>query len=135
VRINFLEIDEKVQRILRGWETTASEQSFADMTLEQFKQALQPYFAARAAFEMISTQWDSAQQARVDTFPKALELATGVAASVKGHPKYGANSALYAAMGYTTKGTRSSGLTRRRDAETLKETEAPKEPRTPKETA
>ena len=33
-----------------------------------------------------------------------------------------ANSNLYAAMGYTTKGTRSSGLTRRRDAETPKET-------------
>jgi hypothetical protein len=65
---------------------------------------------------------ESAQQARVDTFPKALELATGVAASVKGHPKYGANSTVYAAMGYTTKGTRSSGLTRRRDAQTPKET-------------
>jgi hypothetical protein len=122
VRINFAVIDEKVQQILRGWETTAPEQSFGDMTLEQFKQALQPYFAARAAFETISTQWDSAQQARADTFPKALELATGVAASVKGHPKYGANSNVYAAMGYTTKSARSSGLTRRRDAETPKET-------------
>ena len=122
MRINFAVIEEKVEQILRGWETTAPEQSFADMTLEQFKQALQPYFTAKAAFVTISTQWDSAQQARVDTFPKALELATGIAASVKGHPKYGANSSAYAAMGYTTKGTRSSGLTRRRDAETPKET-------------
>jgi hypothetical protein len=75
-----------------------------------------------AAFEAVSTQWDSAQQARVDTFPKALALATGIAASVKGHPKYGANCTTYAAMGYTTTGARSSGLTRRRDAETPKET-------------
>ena len=103
-------------------ETTAPEQSFWDMKLEQFKQALQPFFAAKAAYESISTQWDSAQQARVDTFPKALALATGIAASVKGHPKYGANSTTYAAMGYTTSGARSSGLTRRRDAETPKET-------------
>ena len=122
MRINFAVIEEKVEQILRGWETTASEQSFGDMTLEQFKQALQPYFDAKAAFEKISTQWESAQQARVGTYPKALELATGIAASVKGHPKYGANSTVYAAMGYTTKGTRSSGLTRRRDAETPKET-------------
>ena len=122
MRINFAVMEEKVEQILRGWETTVPEQSFADMTLEQFKQALQPYFAAKAAFEKVNTQWDSAQQARVDTFPKALELATGVAASVKGHPRYGANSNVYAAMGYTTKGTRSSGLTRRRDAETPKET-------------
>jgi hypothetical protein len=58
----------------------------------------------------------------LEQFKQALELATGIAASVKGHPKYGANSAVYAAMGYTTKSTRSSGLTRRRDAETPKET-------------
>ena len=122
MRINFVGIAEKVEQILRGWEATAPQQSFADMTLEQFKQALQPYFAAKAAFVTICTQWESSQQARIDTYPKALELATGIAASVKGHPKYGANSAVYAAMGYTTKGTRSSGLTRRRDAETPKET-------------
>jgi len=122
VRINFVEIAEKVEQIVRGWEATAPQQSFADMTLEQFKQELQPFFAAKAAFEAVSTQWDSAQQARVDTFPKALALATGIAASVKGHPKYGANCTTYAAMGYTTTGARSSGLTRRRDAETPKET-------------
>ena len=122
MRIRFAEVEDKVEQILRAWETTAPEQPFADMTLEQFKQALQPYFAAKVAFVTIGTQWDSAQQARVDMYPKALELATGIAASVKGHPKYGANSSTYAAMGYTTKGTRSSGLTRRRDAETPKET-------------
>ena len=122
MRIKFAVVEERVEQILRGWETTAPEQPFGDMTLEQFKQALQPYFAAKAAFEMISTQWDSAQQARVDTFPKALALATGIAASVKGHPKYGANCTTYAAMGYTTKAARSSGLTRRREAETPKET-------------
>lgn len=122
MRINFAAIAEKVEQILRGWEATAPQQSFADMTLEQFKQELQPFFAAKATFEAISIQWDSAQQARVDTFPKALALATGIAASVKGHPKFGANCTTYAAMGYTTTGARSSGLTRRRDAETPKET-------------
>ena len=122
MRINFADVEQKVEQILRGWETTTPEQSFGDMTLEQFKQALQPFFAAKAAFATVSTQWDSAQQARGDTYPKALELATGIAASVKGHPKFGANSTTYAAMGYTTKSARSSGLThRRRDAETPKE--------------
>jgi hypothetical protein len=122
MRINFADVEQKVEQILRGWETTTPEQSFGDMTLEQFKQALQPFFAAKADFATISTQWDSAQQARGDTYPKALELATGIAASVKGHPKFGANSSTYAAMGYTTKSARSSGLTRRREAETPKET-------------
>jgi hypothetical protein len=122
VRINFAEIAEKVEQILRGWEATAPQQSFGDMSLEQVKQELQPFFAAKATFEVVNTQWDSAQQARVDTFPKALALVTGIAASVKGHPKFGANCTTYAAMGYTTTGARSSGLTRRRDAETPKET-------------
>ena len=66
MRINFAVIEDKVEQILRAWETTAPEQSFADMSLEQFKQALQPYFAAKAAFVTIGTQWDSAQQARVE---------------------------------------------------------------------
>ena len=122
MRVNFSIIEERVEQILRGWEATAPEQSFGDMTLEQFKQALQPYFAAKAAFVTVSTQWDSSQQARVDTYPKALALATGIGACVKGHPKFGANSNVYAAMGYTTKAARSSGLTRRREAETPKET-------------
>ena len=51
MRINFVEIAEKVEQIVRGWEATAPQQSFADMTLEQFKQELQPFFAAKAAFE------------------------------------------------------------------------------------
>jgi hypothetical protein len=75
MRINFTEIEEKVEQILRGWETTAPEQSFADMTLEQFKQALAPFFATKTAFATIGTQWDSAQQGRADTYPKALQLA------------------------------------------------------------
>jgi len=66
VRINFVVIEEKVEQILRGWETTAPEQSFADMTLEQFKQALQPYFAAKAAEDAI------AQLEKVD--PNAEDL-------------------------------------------------------------
>ena len=72
MRINFLMIEEKVEQILRGWETTAPEQSFGDTTLEQFKQALQPYFAAKSAFVTVSTQWESAQQARVrcDELPR-----------------------------------------------------------------
>jgi hypothetical protein len=40
---------------------------------------------------------------------------------VKGHPKFGENSAVYSAMGYVPKSERSSGLTRRREAETPKE--------------
>ena len=69
MRINFADIELKVEQILRGWEATAPEQSFAEMTLEQFKQELQPYFAAKTTFATINTQWDSAPAGR---FPARL---------------------------------------------------------------
>ena len=45
MRINFADAEQKVEQILRGWETTTPEQSFGDMTLEHFKQALQPWIS------------------------------------------------------------------------------------------
>src|SRR5262245_7887719 len=88
MRINFTEIEEKVEQILRGWETNAPEQSFVDMSLNQCKPAHAPFFAMKTACATINTQWDSAQHGRADTYPKALQLAAGIASSVKGHPKY-----------------------------------------------
>jgi hypothetical protein len=53
---------------------------------------------------------------------KAMDLLMCVVNSIKGHPKFGENRAVYAAMGYVPTSARSSGLTRRREPETAKET-------------
>jgi hypothetical protein len=50
-----------------------------------------------------------------------LELLQWVVNSVKGHPKYGENSAVYTAMGYVPKSERASGLSRRRERPKAKE--------------
>ena len=108
-------IERKIEQALRAWESNCPEQSFAEMTLTQFKQELQPYFDAKAKFAAANTAWDATRQEQTTACLKALELTKGVASSVKGHPKFGENSAVYAAMGYVPKSERSSGLTRKRE--------------------
>ena len=117
-------VERKVELILRAWESSCPEQSFADMTLEQFRQALQPFHDAKIRFAAMDTQWEAARQERNTAYLKALELAKGVASSVKGHPRFGENSAVYSAMGYVAKSDRGSGLTRRRE---IAPTKAPAE--------
>jgi len=120
-------IEKKVEQCINAWETSCPDQSFADMTLEQFKQAVQPAEAAQAKFTAINVQWDLARQERNAAYAKALALTKGVANSVKGHPKYGDNSAVYAAMGYVSTSERSSGRTwKRSSGEAAKD--APVEP-------
>jgi len=62
----------------------------------------------------------TARLERNAAYERALAVTKQLVNSVKGHPKYGENSALYAAMGYVTASERSSGLTRRREAEMAK---------------
>lgn len=115
MKTSAVSIERRVGQALRAWESSCPEQSFADMTLEQFRQELQPFHDAKIRFAAIDTQWGAARQERNTAYLKALELVKGVASSVKGHPKFGENSAMYSAMGYVPKSDRSSGLTRRRD--------------------
>jgi hypothetical protein len=113
-------IERKVDQTLRAWESNCPEQPFAEMTLAQYRQELQSYFDAKAKFAAADTTWETTRQERNTVYLKALELTKGVANSVKGHPKFGENSAVYAAMGYVPRNERSSGLTRKRDSETPK---------------
>ena len=114
-------IDRKVEQTLRAWESTCPEQSFADMTLQQYKEELKPYFDAKTKFAAADTTWETTRQERNTASLKALELTKSVANSVKGHPKFGENSAVYTAMGYVPKSERSTGLTRKREGETAKQ--------------
>ena len=110
------EVGRRVIQTMHAWENSCPEQLFAEMTLEQFKQAQQPCLDAIAKFAAAETVWDATRQERNAACVKAMELILCVVNSVKGHPKYGENSAVNAAMGYVPKSDRSSGLTRRREA-------------------
>jgi len=115
VTISVIEIERRVEQGLRSWEGSCPEQSFAEMTLDQAKQKLQTFTEVRAKFAAVDAQWVALRQERNLEYAKALDLMKCIANSVKGHPKYGEDSALYAAMGYVPKSDRSSGLTRRRE--------------------
>lgn len=121
-------IERKVEQAEGAWAHTCPEQTFNDQTLEQHRGGLKRYYDAKANFAAVGIAWDNARQERNMAYLEALELTAKLVNSVKGHPKFGENSALYNAMGYTPKSDRSSGLTRRRDgAEGAKELERSKE--------
>jgi hypothetical protein len=114
------EIERRVDQAVEAWERQCPEQSFGDATLEQHKQALKDYYDAKAKFATADAQWDAARLERNAAYQRALDITKRLVNSVKGHPKYGENSALYSAMGYVPASERASGLTRRRETETPK---------------
>jgi hypothetical protein len=113
-------IDRKIDLTMHTWESACPEQSFADMALPQYKAEMQQARDAQAKFDLAEVQWQTARQERNAAYEKALKLTNGVASSVKGHPKFGENSAVYAGMGYVLTSERSSGLTRKRSSEMMK---------------
>jgi hypothetical protein len=114
------EIERRVEQPVEAWERQCPEQPFGETTLDQHKQGLKEYFDAKAKFAAIDAQWDMVRLERNAAYLRALASTKQLVSSVKGHPKYGENSALYSAMGYVPASERSSGLTRRREAQVAK---------------
>jgi hypothetical protein len=114
VRMSVGEIERRLEQGEHAWESACPEQSFAEMTLAQFKQARQSCLEAKAKLAAAEAEWQAARKERNTIYEKVLELLQMVVNSVKGHPKYGENSAVYTAMGYVPKSERASGLSRRR---------------------
>jgi hypothetical protein len=114
------EIERRVEQPVEAWERQCPEQPFGETTLEQHKEHLKEYYDAKAKFAAADAHWDATRLERNAAYERALAFTKQLVSSVKGHPKYGENSSLYSAMGYVTASERSSGLTRRREAETAK---------------
>ena len=114
------EIERRVDQAVEAWERQCPQQPFGEVTLEQHKQELKDYYDLKEKFAAIDAQWDAIRLERNAAYQRALDSTKRLASSVKGHPRYGENSALYSAMGYVPASERSSGLTRRREAETPK---------------
>ena len=114
------DIERRVEQGVEAWERQCPQQSFGDTTLEQHKKELQDYYEKKAKFAAIDAEWDATRLERNAAYLRALDITKRLVSSVKGHAKFGENSALYSAMGYVPASERSSGLTRRRDAEAHK---------------
>jgi hypothetical protein len=114
------EVERRVEQAVEAWERQCPQQTFGEATLEQHKQELKEYYDAKAKFAAADAGWDIARLERNAAYERALDITKRLVSSVKGHAKFGENSALYSAMGYVATSERASGLTRRREAETPK---------------
>jgi hypothetical protein len=106
-------IEEKIARMLNGWETLAPDKTFGGMTYTQFKAVTKSSLDARALLDDLEAQTQQAiadREAADDAFEvKAQLVVNGVLAD----PTEGPDSALYEAFGYTRASERKSGLTRK----------------------
>ena len=107
------EIEDKIRRMVGGWESLAPTKSFFGMTLEQFKTAMQPSLAARELIKDLENQLTHAINQRDAADEVSLTKMQGVVAGVNADPTEGPDSSLLEAFGFTRKSERKSGLSRK----------------------
>ncbi len=112
------DIEERLERTTNAWRTLTPDKAFGGMTLAQFEAATAPSKTTRA---LIAELQDKLVQAMADR--DAADDATAdkiqlVVNGVRADPTEGADSALYAALGYTRDSERKTGLTRKRKEST-----------------
>src|SRR5579885_867954 len=105
---------EKLNNIIRAWETLAPDKSFGGMTLAQFKEKVKPSFDARDELQALESQVQAKQVARDNADAQSLHLVQLVVNGVVGDPEEGPDSDLYASFGYTRTSDRKTGLTRKK---------------------
>ena len=104
---------EKIERIIKGWETLASDKSFGGMTLQQFKTAMQPFFKVRDEIRTLEEQRNAKLAERDSIDIECMKKAHLVVNGVLADPTEGPDSGLYESFGYVRKSERQSGLTRK----------------------
>jgi hypothetical protein len=104
--------EEKIERMLRAWETLAPDKTFGGMTLAQFRAIAKPSLDARERIDNLENQRTEAISNREDADEIFEEKSQLVINGVLADPTEGPDSALYEAFGYTPKRARKSGLTR-----------------------
>jgi hypothetical protein len=105
---------EKLNNIIKGWETLAPDKSFGGMTLTQFKAAVKASFDTRDELAALESQVQSKQIERDNADTESLRLAQMVVNGVVGDPEEGPDGDLYDSFGYTRKSERKTGLTRKK---------------------
>jgi len=107
------DIENKLERFLNAWRTLAPDKSFGGMTLAQFEAATTPSREARAELEELEDRKTRAIAKRDAADSVSTSKMQLVVNGVRADPSEGADSALYAALGYTPDSSRKTGLTRK----------------------
>ena len=105
--------NEKTTKITNAWTTLAPTATLSGMTLDDYKNKVQPTFDTRATIKKLEAQQVSAQYA-----PDTADQATAktnqlIVNAVKGDPAHGEDNDLYQTMGYVRKSARKTGLPRK----------------------
>ncbi len=108
----------KIKKVVNAWETLRPTKSFAGMSLEQFKAAVQPSTDTRKRIEELEAQFTAAQNKRDTADDASLAAIKLVVNAVRGDHTEGEDSDLYETMGYKRASERSSGLTRGKTSST-----------------
>ncbi len=106
-------IAEKLNAVINAWQTLRATKTFASMTLDQFKQKVQPSQTARDQLTTLKTQATDSRVQRIQSDDSTLASLQLLVNAVKGDPDEGEDGPLYAAMGYVPKSLKRSGLTRK----------------------
>jgi hypothetical protein len=108
------------QRCRQRLVDAAPRQGVLRLTLDQFREAVKPSVDVRVEIADLEGRLQAALARRDTSDTASSGIMRRVVNAVKGDPEEGEDGELYAAMGYVRKSERSSGLTRRRGADTTK---------------
>ena len=102
-------IETALRRMITAWEEHAADQEFA---LSAFKSKLKPSFDSRTELAAAERTAQAERATRDNADQVSRAALKQVVSSVKGHPDFGDDSALYADMGHVRASDRKSGLPR-----------------------
>ena len=101
-----------MMRVLEAWAHLAPDETFAGMTVEQYRAKIAASIEVREQIKSLQQQLRALGVKRCQADTESHELTSYVVASVLGTPGHGSDSPLYHAMGYVTDSRRASGLVR-----------------------
>jgi hypothetical protein len=107
------QIEDKITRVISGWESLKPTKSFGGSTLDQFKTVVAPSLTTRELIADLENQLAQAKNQRDAADEVSLAKIQQVVAGVNADPDEGPNSSLIEAFGYTRKSERKSGLSRK----------------------
>ena len=96
----------QTDRIARAWQTFFPKKTFSGLTLEEFRETLQPCREVRMKLAELAKETRLARFRRLTLDRIGRPVVLRVVHAVRGDPEVGEDSTMYAAMGYTAKGRR-----------------------------
>lgn len=103
----------RIMSVMQAWENLRPGKSFSGMTLNEYKQLVQPSLDSRARIEQLEALLVAERARRDEADRVSMPGTRRVVDGVMGDPAEGADGALYQAMGFVRVSEIRRGLVRR----------------------